>query len=102
MNCKHFKNESFQCYFQFYRGEKAEVGWGMLANHGGGYSYRLCKMDQPGTEGRKALTEDCFQKTPLKFASNKQWIQIGYDESTRQSFIANRTTAGAKDKIDIN
>ena len=53
-------------------------------------------MDQPGIEGRKALTEDCFQKTPLRFASNKQWIQIGYEESTRQSFIANRTTTGFK------
>ena len=55
-------------------------------------------MDQPGIEGRKALTEDCFQKTPLRFASNEQWIQIGYDESTRQSFIANRTTTGKIDK----
>ena len=31
-----------------------QVGWGIIANHGGGYSYRLCK------EGED-LTEECFQ-----------------------------------------
>ena len=31
-----------------------KVGWGIIANHGGGYSYRLCKDDQE-------LTEECFQ-----------------------------------------
>ena len=36
-----------------------KVGWGILANHGGGYSYRLCKAGEQ-------LTEECFQKTPLR------------------------------------
>ena len=30
------------------RGEKVEVGWGLKANHGGGYSYRLCKVGEGG------------------------------------------------------
>jgi len=73
------------------RGETAMVGWGMVANHGGGYSYRLCKVPEAGAS---EITEECFQKTPLKFASNEQWIQVGDDESTKQTFIANRTTEG--------
>ena len=35
------------------------------SQHGGGYSYRLCKADQE-------LTEECFQKTPLAFDKTKQ------------------------------
>lgn len=35
--------------------------------HGGGYSYRLCKGDQE-------LTEECFQKTPLAFDKTKQTL----------------------------
>jgi len=73
------------------RGELAEVGWGMNANHGGGYSYRLCKIPE---EGRSGLTEECFQRTPLFFASNEQWVQTGYDTETRIYFTANRTTKG--------
>ena len=57
----------------------------MEANHGGGYSYRLCKIPE---EGKSGLTEECFQKTPLFFASNEQWAQTGYDESTRIYFTA--------------
>jgi len=73
------------------KGDVVTAGWGMVANHGGGYSYRLCKVPQ---EGVKGLTEDCFQKTPLKFASDKQWIQVGDDISTKREFLANRTTEG--------
>lgn len=35
--------------------------------HGGGYSYRLCKADQE-------LTEECFQRTPLAFDKTKQTL----------------------------
>jgi hypothetical protein len=41
-------------------GGEAEVIWQILANHGGGYQYRLCPADEP-------LTEACFQKHPLGF-----------------------------------
>lgn len=50
------------------RGSEQEVGWAISANHGGGYSYRLCK-NVPGQ-----VTEECFQKTPLKFVGNTSWI----------------------------
>ena len=41
-----------------------------VANHGGGYSYRLCK-NEPGK-----VSESCFQQTPLRFASDTtQWLQ---------------------------
>lgn len=50
-------------------GSHVTVAWGMWANHGGGYSYRLCK-NSPGQ-----VTEECFQRTPLRFVGNTQWLQ---------------------------
>merc|ERR1739844_752850 len=38
-------------------GSVVEVAWGIIANHGGGYSYRLCKVPD---EGMSALNEECF------------------------------------------
>jgi len=78
-------------FTKWHRGGKAEVGWGIYANHGGGYSYRLCKVGEDGPGG---VTEDCFQKTPLKFSSENSWVQYGTDKSTRIEFKANRTTEG--------
>lgn len=46
-------------------GETVEVAFGLWANHGGGYQYRLCPADS-------TLDEECFKKTPLAFASKKQ------------------------------
>ena len=69
-------------------GGVAEVGWGIIANHGGGYSYRLCKRSQSGV-----VTEECFQQTPLKFHGNTQWIQYG-DDGPKVTFQAHRTTQG--------
>lgn len=54
----------------WYSNSTVEVAWGMWANHGGGYSYRLCP-NEPGT----LPTESCFQRNPLRFAGNKQWLQ---------------------------
>jgi len=73
------------------RGAIVTVGWSTVANHGGGYSYRLCKVPVEGVSG---LTEECFQQMSLNFASNMQWIQEGDDSSTRKEFLANRTTVG--------
>jgi len=72
-------------------GKNQVVGWGIIANHGGGYSYRLCKLPE---EGRIGLSEECFQQNPLKFASNVSWAQWGDDPSSKISFLANRTTQG--------
>jgi len=45
----------------------AKVAWGIAANHGGGYQYRLC----PASEDP---TEECFQKTPLEFVGEVSWM----------------------------
>jgi len=55
-------------------GEEVETAWGMRANHGGGYQYRLCSK-------LKNLTEACFQELPLPFVG-KQYLQ--YQNGTRQ------------------
>ena len=60
------------------RGSVEEVAFAMSANHGGGYSYRLCRLDgkQPN------VSEACFQQTVLRFADTRQWLQ--YDASMYQ------------------
>ncbi|CAE7916846.1 unnamed protein product, partial [Symbiodinium sp. KB8] len=52
------------------KGSSQEVAWAITANHGGGYSYRLCPKNSN-------ITEECFQKHVLQFAGDKQWIQYG-------------------------
>lgn len=44
-------------------GSSVEVGWTVMANHGGGYAYRLAPADGP-------LTEEAFRQTPLDFVGN--------------------------------
>jgi len=73
------------------KGSVVTVGWGIYANHGGGYQYRLCKIP-PG--GKKDLTEECFQQNWMKFHGNTQWTQEGDDVSTKKVFQAKRTTSG--------
>jgi len=72
-------------------GSVVEVGWSVAANHGGGYSYRLCKLSEGG---KPALTEECFQQTPLDFVGNTSWIQYKSDTSSRKAFTAVRTSQG--------
>lgn len=50
-------------------GSTVEVAWGIAANHGGGYQYRLCPERGP-------LTEECFTSMPLEFVGDKQWIRF--------------------------
>jgi len=76
-------------------GSRVEAFWGIYVNHGGGYSYRLCKVPEEGMSG---LTEDCFQKTPLRFYGNQQWVQFGSDKSTRVNFDAKRIDIGTTPK----
>lgn len=49
-------------------GSTITVSHAYSINHGGGYQYRVC----PKSQGK--LTEDCFQKNPLRFASNTSVI----------------------------
>ena len=52
-------------------------------------AYRLC----PKREG-SLVTETCFQRHHLKFASNLSWIQYGSDRANRTAFEAMRVSAG--------
>ena len=61
-----------------------------MANHGGGYSYRLCPAPESEDD---VVTEECFQKTPLMFHGDTQWVQYG-DMGPNTTFRANRTTEG--------
>jgi lytic starch monooxygenase len=42
-----------------------EVAWTLQANHGGGYSYRLCPADSK-------LDEDCFNQSPLEMVGQSK------------------------------
>lgn len=66
-------------------GSTVEVAWAIAANHGGGYSYRLCKKSD-------GISEECFQRTPLKFAGNTSFI-INPDGSTKE-FPMTKVTKG--------
>merc|ERR1712048_236568 len=70
-------------------GTEAEVAWGITANHGGGYQYRLCPYDQYETLG-----EQCFQQNPLDFVGDTQWIQFGHgmDRNNRTEIPATSVT----------
>jgi len=68
------------------RGGVEQVGWGIIANHGGGYSYRLCPAGEEPTE-------ECFQRTVLDFAGDLQWVEYG-EGGEKVEFLANRTRTG--------
>lgn len=72
-------------------GAQEEVAFGVTANHGGGYIYRLCP--KPST-GYKDLTEECFQSGGLKFVGSTQWIQYKNNERNRTAVTAVQTTKG--------
>ena len=57
------------------RGSIEEVAFSLNANHGGGYSWRLCRLDGN-------VSEACFQNTTLRFVGKRQWLQ--YDNSSYQ------------------
>jgi len=68
-------------------GSSAEVSFSLYANHGGGYSYRLCPKSSK-------LTEECFQRRHLQFVGNESWIQYGDDEANRTAIPATRVAEG--------
>ena len=74
-------------------GSYQEVAWYVSANHAGGYSYRLCKVSDGGIS---ELTEECFQKNPLEFVGEQQWVQYAKDRTTgkRTELTALQTTEG--------
>merc|ERR1711920_43405 len=46
-------------------GGTAHVGWGLSAQHSGGYSYRLCPKSA-------SITEECFQSNTLTFVGDSK------------------------------
>jgi hypothetical protein len=72
---------------EFAAGSIQEVSWSLYANHGGGYSYRLCPKSEP-------LTEECMQRHPLEFADEVSWIQWKDDKSNRTQIAGRRLTVG--------
>jgi hypothetical protein len=67
-------------------GAAEKVAWGLAVNHGGGYMYRLCPAGE-------ALTEACFQRTPLAFVGNTSDI-VGPHGETLYTIPATRTAVG--------
>jgi len=55
---------------QWVAGSVVEVAWGITANHGGGYQFRICPASGE-------LTEQCFQQQVLPFVGESQWLQYG-------------------------
>jgi hypothetical protein len=53
-------------------GSVQDVVWASSGGHRGGYTYRLCKLPR---EGRTAITEECFTKNVLEFATNFTMIK---------------------------
>jgi len=68
------------------KGMEAEVAWAISANHGGGYSYRLCKSDTAN------VTEECFQQLPLRFG-NSSWL-LHANGTKSAPFPISKTTVG--------
>jgi len=80
-------------------GESAEVAMGAwYANHGGGSQYRLCKASEFTADGIK--NEECFQRTPLGYATDSSWVQFGNDKKHRTEFkavrVSDENTKGVK------
>merc|ERR1712087_241058 len=61
---EHYDRGGFSKAFttQWKAGSVVETAMAITANHGGGYSFRLCPRP---ANGMKDLTEECFQKTIL-------------------------------------
>merc|ERR1719272_117667 len=69
-------------------GGTAQVGWGMSAQHGGGYSYRLCPKE-------KEITEDCFQSNVLMFTGRNSTVH--FNDGSKDDFTIPTKTYVAPD-----
>jgi hypothetical protein len=67
----------------------------LIANHGGGYQYRLCPAATAAKGGMVA--EECFQSHPMEFVGENQYVQyLGNTDYGRYEFPATRVTEGVK------
>ena len=67
-------------------GQPAETAWFIRANHGGGYSFRLCPAGEE-------LTEECFERTVLRFDTAGQTLRWddGSEERINGTFVTEGT-----------
>lgn len=72
-------------------GSVQEVSWALQANHGGGYSYRLCALDD--TDGG-IVSESCFQNHPLDFVGSTSSFRWGGKEGRVEKFNATYVKTG--------
>lgn len=73
-------------------GSTQEVSWSFVANHGGGYAYRLCPASSE-------LTEECFQQNHLNFVGDQTWLQYGSRaDNNRTAIAATRISEGTNPK----
>lgn len=81
---------------QWMRGGIVEAAWAISANHGGGYTYRLCHITEASHRATSTqVTEHCFQNTPPPaFFEPQSYIQDGSDTNSRKTITAYRTTIG--------
>jgi hypothetical protein len=61
-------------------GSTAQVGWALSAQHGGGYSYRLCPKSEFGKSPQ--ASEKCFQMNHLAFANGNSTIH--FDDNSHE------------------
>jgi hypothetical protein len=66
-------------------GSHVQTAFSIRANHGGGYSFRLCPVSEN-------LTEACFQETPLAFVPGKQMLR--WANGTELAINGTYTTVG--------
>ena len=71
---------------QWTAGAVEEAAWGIIANHGGGYAYRLCKIADEGPVDLSGVTEECFAANTLEWAQATSYIQWGDDPASRKEF----------------
>lgn len=68
-------------------GSTAQVGWALSAQHGGGYSYRLCPKSEFGS-GSPQEIERCFQSNHLSFVNSTSTIHFDDDSHADISITA--------------
>jgi hypothetical protein len=75
-------------------GQIVTLGHSIAANHGGGYSWRLCPASTDLSDPHQA--EDCFRRYPLPFADQSHTIQWSGNLTVRDSvkISASQTSSG--------
>jgi len=73
-------------------GSWQDVAWYSNGAHAGGYTYRLCKLNP--LYGKKGITEECFARNVLKFATNYTMMRWGGGDKTWFKVEQNDLTEG--------